>query len=356
MSKDSTVIDKFLNTAIILLTATIITGPMASQAIVNGIHLDPSAHPWSAYIQMYKKSEDVTPSATCSGTLIKEQYILTAAHCLHGFEKFQITIAENKFTLFENQTAFPSEYATLPTQVVVPVSSGKTTLVIMSPPICQEPKVYDAEEKICVNPNYDIGLMKLSLPLTGSASIAQSVIKKDEQIFIAGYGAMDIYPRELNIGFGKANFNPSKLYELRGGINKVKDLYSNVFIFNGPSMHSREKIIINTEDDLNAMVNKAISSINNNQTLLNLKEEHLPTGSAESLIAPGDSGSAIFNSGGEIVGLTTLNQLRDVKQQVLLQSLYQEYDMVFSASGIALRTDYLPFRIALEQLFSELDQ
>ena len=57
--------------------------------IVGGSESQANQFPWMAYLQIKFWSGD---TATCGGTLISQDWVLTAAHCLYGGVEVRVTL------------------------------------------------------------------------------------------------------------------------------------------------------------------------------------------------------------------------------------------------------------------------
>ena len=58
------------------------SGPQQTSRIVGGSKAKLGQFPWQAQILTVKPPND-TPTFTCGGSLISDELILTAAHCIH---------------------------------------------------------------------------------------------------------------------------------------------------------------------------------------------------------------------------------------------------------------------------------
>lgn len=61
----------------------------------------PNEFPWMAYLSIKFWSKD---AATCGGTLISENSILTAAHCLYGAVSVEVTLGAHDVSLVDGSS------------------------------------------------------------------------------------------------------------------------------------------------------------------------------------------------------------------------------------------------------------
>uniref|UniRef100_A0A0K2TYI2 Ovochymase 2 [Chrysemys picta] n=1 Tax=Lepeophtheirus salmonis TaxID=72036 RepID=A0A0K2TYI2_LEPSM len=65
-----------------------------SSRIIGGQEAEPNQFPWVVAIEIKKYME----SELCTGSIVNKQYILTAAHCVHTFNRFGITAGVHDYT------------------------------------------------------------------------------------------------------------------------------------------------------------------------------------------------------------------------------------------------------------------
>jgi hypothetical protein len=75
--------------------------PKINHRIVGGSEANFGQFPWQAQIWTFKPNND-TPIFSCGGTLISDELILTAAHCVHFTDPERYTIILGRQYLDEN--------------------------------------------------------------------------------------------------------------------------------------------------------------------------------------------------------------------------------------------------------------
>lgn len=77
---------------------------LSTGRITGGSETLANQYPWVAHLRVFFWSGD---SAMCTGTLINQQWILTAAHCTYGVVNVTVTLGAHDITTFNaNQQVF----------------------------------------------------------------------------------------------------------------------------------------------------------------------------------------------------------------------------------------------------------
>ncbi|EDP57999.1 trypsin-like serine protease [Vibrio sp. AND4] len=173
-------------------------------AVVNGENAQPDEFPWLVKITHAPRTIESPPiQNSCSGTLISNNKILTAAHCLVGKQNsladFEIT-----FPNASNQ----NDVFTVSAVYVHPSYNAASTKVFETTGIDEdgeEYQTYDIQSYV----THDIGLIQLTSEVEGITPIDISSYNKDSLAFYgAGYGVRgDITTQEEGNTLAKVAFD-----------------------------------------------------------------------------------------------------------------------------------------------------
>ncbi|XP_011600686.2 chymotrypsin-C-like isoform X3 [Takifugu rubripes] len=141
------------------------TFPPSVSRVVNGEDVNPHSWPWQISLQYNRNGEW---RHTCGGTLISEQWVLTAAHCISSGREYRVAMGKHNLVETEDGAAF----------------MGTADII-----------VHESWNPFFIR--NDIALIKLESPVTFSDTImaaclpaADFVLPHNESCYVTGWGRL----------------------------------------------------------------------------------------------------------------------------------------------------------------------